>query len=56
MYHVFVNFVYALSTVIFPNAGLSEFRVTGLKISGRVDTYFFYFIFFYWKKIKLYAF
>ena len=36
----------ATFTTVRPNKKLSVFRVTGLKILGRVDTYFFYYFFF----------
>ena len=41
-------------TTVRPNKRISMFRVTGLKILGRVGTHFDYF--FFWKKIKFYAF
>ena len=34
-----------------PNKKISAFRVTGLKILGRVGTHFFLKHFFFWKKI-----
>ena len=38
-------------TLIRPNKKISMFRVTGLKILGRVGTHIFFYYLFFWKKI-----